>query len=145
MRRSSGATTRRPSASPATPTPGSAQAEKGSKEKKGDKLLTAADSAKAEAEKREDRARKAKARPLFTATEPLEFTLIANYGAISRDRDTLSTKRFDGVVVVNYADRAPGESFAPSALAALTVWGLLGLVVALRRFRWEPREGLAEP
>ena len=42
------------------------------------------------------------------------------------------------------ASFAPGESFSPSALAALTVWGLVGLVVALRRFRWEPREGLAE-
>jgi ABC-2 type transport system permease protein len=37
-----------------------------------------------------------------------------------------------------------GESFAPSAVAAVTVWGLVGLVVAVRRFRWEPREGLAE-
>ena len=37
-----------------------------------------------------------------------------------------------------------GESFEPSAVAAVTVWGLLGLVVAVRGFRWEPREGLAE-
>ena len=36
------------------------------------------------------------------------------------------------------------ESFAGSAVAAVAVWGLLGLAVALRRFRWEPREGLAE-
>lgn len=83
-----------------TPAPGFAQAEKGAKEKKADKPLTAADSAKAEAEKREDRARKANSRALFSTAEPLEFTLIANYGVISRDRDTLSTKRFDGVVVV---------------------------------------------
>lgn len=83
-----------------TPAPGSAQAEKGSREKKDGKLLTADDSAKADAEEREERARKARARPLFAASEPLEFTLIANYGVISRDRDTLSTKRFDGVVVV---------------------------------------------
>jgi ABC-2 type transport system permease protein len=38
-----------------------------------------------------------------------------------------------------------GESFAPSAVAAVTVWGLVGLLVAVRRFRWEPREGLTEP
>ncbi|MGH3041383.1 MAG: ABC transporter permease [Gaiellaceae bacterium] len=38
----------------------------------------------------------------------------------------------------------PGESFAASALAAVVVWGLVGLVVALRGFRWEPREGVAE-
>lgn len=28
----------------------------------------------------------------------------------------------------------------PAALAAVAAWGLLGLVVAVRRFRWEPRE-----
>jgi ABC-2 type transport system permease protein len=37
-----------------------------------------------------------------------------------------------------------GESFEPSSIAALVVWGLVGLAVALRRFRWEPREGVAE-
>ncbi len=37
-----------------------------------------------------------------------------------------------------------GESFAPSAVAALALWGLAGLAVALRGFRWEPREGVAE-
>ncbi len=37
-----------------------------------------------------------------------------------------------------------GEDFAPSAVAAVVVWGLVGLGVALRRFRWEPREGVAE-
>ena len=35
-----------------------------------------------------------------------------------------------------------GESFAPSAVAAVVVWGLLGAVVAVRMFRWEPREGM---
>lgn len=35
-----------------------------------------------------------------------------------------------------------GESFAPSSVAAVVVWGLLGLVVAVRMFRWEPREGM---
>ncbi|MCC6316827.1 MAG: hypothetical protein IT361_03970 [Gemmatimonadaceae bacterium] len=77
------------------------QSEKGAgKGKKDDKPMTAADSARAEEEKRIDRARKAASRALFASTDPVEFTLIANYGAISRDRDTLSTKRFDGVVVV---------------------------------------------
>jgi ABC-2 type transport system permease protein len=38
-----------------------------------------------------------------------------------------------------------GESVAPSALGAVVVWGLLGLVVALRMFRWEPREGMTGP
>ena len=29
----------------------------------------------------------------------------------------------------------------PAAVAVLTAWGLFGMVVALRKFRWEPREG----
>jgi hypothetical protein len=44
--------------------------------------------------------RAAENRALFRTREPVAFTLIANYGVISRDRDTLSTKRFDGTVVV---------------------------------------------
>ena len=43
-----------------------------------------------------------------------------------------------------HASFVPGESFAPSALAAVAVWGLLGLAVAVRGFRWEPREEVAE-
>jgi ABC-2 type transport system permease protein len=35
-----------------------------------------------------------------------------------------------------------GESFAPEAVAAVVVWGLVGAVVAVRRFRWAPREGM---
>jgi ABC-type polysaccharide/polyol phosphate export permease len=37
---------------------------------------------------------------------------------------------------------ATGEDFAGSAVAAVVVWGLFGLAVAVRRFRWEPREGV---
>ena len=37
-----------------------------------------------------------------------------------------------------------GESFEPSAVAAVVVWGLVGLFVAVRGFRWAPREGVAE-
>jgi ABC-2 type transport system permease protein len=34
-------------------------------------------------------------------------------------------------------------SSSPGAIAAVLVWGLFGLVVALRMFRWEPREGMS--
>jgi ABC-2 type transport system permease protein len=37
-----------------------------------------------------------------------------------------------------------GESFEPSSIAAVVVWGLVGLAVALRSFRWEPREGVTD-
>lgn len=42
------------------------------------------------------------------------------------------------------ASFVPGEAFAGSAVLVVAAWGLFGLAVALRRFRWEPREGLAE-
>jgi ABC-2 type transport system permease protein len=32
---------------------------------------------------------------------------------------------------------------SPGALSAVLVWGLFGLVVAARMFRWEPREGMS--
>lgn len=35
-----------------------------------------------------------------------------------------------------------GLSASPGPLAAVAVWGLFGLVVAVRMFRWEPREGI---
>jgi hypothetical protein len=33
-------------------------------------------------------------------------------------------------------------SSSPGDVAALVVWGCIGLIVALRMFRWEPREGM---
>jgi ABC-2 type transport system permease protein len=33
-------------------------------------------------------------------------------------------------------------SSSPGAIAAVLVWGLVGLLVASRMFRWEPREGM---
>jgi ABC-2 type transport system permease protein len=35
-------------------------------------------------------------------------------------------------------------SSSPGAITAVLVWGLFGLVVALRMFRWAPREGMSE-
>jgi hypothetical protein len=37
--------------------------------------------------------------PLFKGTEPVVFTLIANYKALNKDRDTLSTKRFAATLI----------------------------------------------
>jgi ABC-2 type transport system permease protein len=42
------------------------------------------------------------------------------------------------------ASFVPDESYAASALVVLSLWALVGLVIAVRRFRWEPREGVAE-
>lgn len=81
------------------------------------KLLTAEDSAKRLEKKekeREKNARKANTRALFAEAAPLEFSLVANYGALARDRDTLSTKRFSGTLVV--ADTAGAERRIPVTL-----------------------------
>jgi hypothetical protein len=44
------------------------------------------------------RAEKAAALPLFANRAQLEFVLVADYRTLSRDRDTLSTKRYPGTV-----------------------------------------------
>ena len=44
------------------------------------------------------RADKAAALPLFATHAPLEVVLVADYRTISRDRDTLSTKRYPGTL-----------------------------------------------
>lgn len=92
--------------------------EKGKQEKKEKtEPRTAEDSAKAEAkkaEKREEDAKKANARPLFAETAPIEFSLIANFNALQRDRDTLSTKRFAGTLV--FRDSAGAERRLPVTL-----------------------------
>lgn len=46
------------------------------------------------------RLEKAVALPLFATRAPLEFTLAADFRALSRDRDTLSTKRYPGTIKV---------------------------------------------
>ena len=43
------------------------------------------------------------------------------------------------------ASFVPGEDFTGSAVTAVVVWGMLGIVVAVRMFRWEPREGVSGP
>lgn len=46
------------------------------------------------------RAERARALPLYSSTAPLQFTLIANYDRLSRDRDTTSRIRHPGTLVV---------------------------------------------
>lgn len=46
------------------------------------------------------RMEKAEALPLFATHAPLEFTLAADFRQISRDRDTLTTKRYPGTITI---------------------------------------------
>jgi hypothetical protein len=89
----------------------------GKKKDQPPKAMTAADSAAQLAKKEESRARalaKANTRALFAEEAPIAFTLVANYGALAKDRDTLSTKRFSGTLVV--ADSAGAERRLPVTL-----------------------------
>ena len=51
-------------------------------------------------EKLAERKLEADALPLFRDRAPLEFTLIANFKRLAKERDTLSTRRFAGTVIV---------------------------------------------
>jgi hypothetical protein len=49
----------------------------------------------------------AEARPLFQSTDPVEFTLTANFNAINKDHNPESTTRYPGVITVTDKDGAP--------------------------------------
>lgn len=49
----------------------------------------------------------AEARPLFQSTDPVEFTLTANFNAINKDRNPESTTRYPGVITVTDKNGAP--------------------------------------
>jgi hypothetical protein len=51
----------------------------------------------------------AESRPLFKSTDPLEFTLTADFGALNKDRKPESTTRYPGVLTVAAADGSPRE------------------------------------
>jgi len=56
----------------------------------------------------------AEGRPLFGAQDPLPFTLIANFGAIGRNRDSTNTQRHAGTLIVR--DSAGTERQIPVQL-----------------------------
>lgn len=43
-------------------------------------------------------------------------------------------------VLATFVHRAAGGPWSPADLAIVVAWGLLGLVLALRRFRWAPQD-----
>ena len=55
----------------------------------------------------EARRAEAEARPLFQSTDPVEFTLTANFSAINKDRRPESTTRYPGVITVAGRDGSP--------------------------------------
>jgi hypothetical protein len=51
----------------------------------------------------------AEARPLFQRTDPIEFTLTANFNAINKDHNPESTTRYPAILTVAAAACAPRE------------------------------------
>jgi hypothetical protein len=51
----------------------------------------------------------AEARPLFKTTDPLEFSLTADFGVINKDHKPESTTRYPGVLTVAAADGKPRD------------------------------------
>jgi ABC-2 type transport system permease protein len=60
--------------------------------------------------------------------------------ALQTVAEVLPLTYFIDVLAGIYLDGRPLWDF-PGSLAVLALWGLAGLVVTARRFRWEPREG----
>jgi hypothetical protein len=67
------------------------------------------DSAKVEKGKRE-----AESLVLFKSTDPVSFTLVADYKTVMKDRDTLSTKQYPGTLILR--DSAGAEKKVPVLL-----------------------------
>jgi hypothetical protein len=57
----------------------------------------------------EEKRREAENRRLFRSVEPLEFTLIADFGAVNRDRNPNSTRTFPATLVFAGPDGAPAS------------------------------------
>jgi len=69
------------------------------------------------------------------------FGPTAHYPRILRAiGDVLPLKYFVQLVYAIYL-HGHGIWSKPGAIGVLAAWGIAGIVVALRRFRWEPREG----
>jgi hypothetical protein len=51
-----------------------------------------------------ERRQSAERRPLFVQAEPLEFSLVADFRAVQRDRDPASTKTYPATLIVKRAD-----------------------------------------
>jgi len=61
-------------------------------------------------------------------------------GVLRAIAQALPLKHFIDLVKAIYLDHEQVWT-RPGAIGTVVAWGAVGLVVALRRFRWEPREG----
>jgi hypothetical protein len=84
----------------------------------------------------------AEARPLFQRTDPIEFTLTANFSAINKDRNPESTTRYPATLTVAAADGAPRN--IPVKLSARGHFRRMARNCSVVPLRVEfPRDGMA--
>ncbi len=84
----------------------------------------------------------AEARPLFQSTDPLEFTLTANFNALNKDHKPESTTRYPGVITVTGKDGAPTD--IPVKLSARGHFRRMARNCSVVPLRVEfPKEGMA--
>jgi hypothetical protein len=84
----------------------------------------------------------AEARPLFQSTDPLDFTLTANFSVINKDHNPESAKRYPGVLTVNGSDGKPRD--IPVQLSARGHFRRMARNCSLVPLRVEfPKDGLA--
>jgi ABC-2 type transport system permease protein len=61
-------------------------------------------------------------------------------GLLGRIGSIFPVWHFEQAMFAVFDPRRPGSGIEPWPLAVMLAWGLAGVVVALRKFRWEPRE-----
>jgi len=66
------------------------------------------------------------------------FYPVPDTSVLGRVASVFPVKHFINATFAAYDPRRHGWGFRPTDLAVMAAWGVVGLVVALRRFRWEP-------
>jgi ABC-2 type transport system permease protein len=67
------------------------------------------------------------------------FFPVSDSSWIGRIASVFPVLHFERAVFAAFDPRRTGPGFEPRALAVMIVWGVAALLLAVRRFRWEPR------
>jgi len=68
------------------------------------------------------------------------FIPIQGHGVLTHIADVFPVKHLSNAIIATYNPHTVGTGFKGKDLAIMGAWGVAALIVALRRFRWEPRE-----
>lgn len=68
------------------------------------------------------------------------FIPIQHTGVLTKIADIFPVKHLSHAVITAYNPHTVGTGFDGKDLAIMGAWGVAALILALRRFRWEPRE-----